>query len=266
MGHNIKTTGLALCRSPLRWQDSSEPSGHELRTSGAVLWCRWQQILGSCGLWDGASTDRACSVTSCGCLIGLGSREFGGRVNALGSLSCSFSRFWAVVAVWQSTLSCWGRPLPAGNTAAIECICLLCDNVWVGGVCQGGIAGKTLHCNKIINAFHFTCLNVVADRSILYYSWSLYHWSSMCGISFGMSELPHLHYVVPECWCLPIIPMRTISPSPSQHLNGVSVSDDRPGCGKYQQGWDLCDVDSCCVEFRFPLWVKNQQVMHLTAL
>lgn len=48
-------------------------------------------------------------ITSHGCLIGLGSGEFGSQVDDLCSLSHSSGHSWAVFTVWQVALSYWGE-------------------------------------------------------------------------------------------------------------------------------------------------------------
>lgn len=49
--------------------------------------------------------------------------------------------------------------LLGGATATGECCChygvyLVCNGVWMGGVCQ---RARTLHCNEMLNVIHITC-------------------------------------------------------------------------------------------------------------
>lgn len=53
--------------------------------------CVWHWDVGACWLQGVGSVDQSCSGASRKCLIGLGFGEFGGQVNALGSLPCSSS-------------------------------------------------------------------------------------------------------------------------------------------------------------------------------
>lgn len=82
-------------------------------------------LLGmSCGVWH-QDIGSGCH----GCPIIMESGDFGGQVNAL-SLTCSSGHSWAVFAVQQGALSCWGA------TTTWECCChkgvyFVCNRVWV---------------------------------------------------------------------------------------------------------------------------------------
>ena len=97
----LKTICLVLCGSC--WRSTSW--GIDLKPLVALqgVWFS-DTVSGSLGwfLLDGASVNRACSVTSHVFSIRLQSWEFVGLINALGFLSCS----WAVFVVcWRN---CWG--------------------------------------------------------------------------------------------------------------------------------------------------------------
>ena len=91
------------------------------RSSGGVLWCLaprcWRQIL----LARRACEDQTCSIMFNGGSIRMGSGKCWGWFDALSSLSCSFSNFWADFVLWQGALSYRGGhchlgvPLPWGE-------------------------------------------------------------------------------------------------------------------------------------------------------
>ena len=89
----------------------------------------------SCGLQGGATLDWIYSGISHWYLIGLGSGEFGGQVDTLSSVSCSWGHS-------STVLLCPRANCPAGGTTAIrECCChegvfLVSHRVWVVGSCQ----------------------------------------------------------------------------------------------------------------------------------
>lgn len=81
---------------------------------GTRHWDIGSRSLGSFGVEWSFEPSRECS-------IGSGSRECGGQVKALGSLSSSSSYSWMVFVVWQGTISSWGGGLGAvGRAVAMK--------------------------------------------------------------------------------------------------------------------------------------------------
>lgn len=106
-------------------------------------------------------------------LIGLGSWEFGGWLNASGSSWCSLSYFSVALVVWQCTLSCWGRLLAPVSVSSLwnGCPWALTNN-WADLMCQSSMNVRAkdfpaAYCIVMTWSILFTSLvsvfNVVVD-------------------------------------------------------------------------------------------------------
>ena len=170
ISHTITTTYLMLWKFLSYSQDSSDLSRHGLKDlwgcpedSGTRAFCSGSS--GSYMLGGGASMDQTFSSTSYRCSIRVGYGELGGPADTLGLLLCSASCSWAVFAVCQGTLSCWG--IHCHLVALLwwgECTWSTTVFRWVvyfkrhPHEChQPRFPSRILHCDEMISVSHVTC-------------------------------------------------------------------------------------------------------------